>query len=67
LNGKKSGSKTKWIYYKMITYTLLIRFRGRRPDYIRTGLSLDSALGLKDYFITHVPPAIFGSVAPEKK
>jgi len=50
----------------MITYSLRIRFSGRRPDYTRTGLSLNSALDLKDYFLTRVPPAIFGSVTPEK-
>lgn len=47
-----------------MTYALKINFRDGRT-YSRTGLSWDAAMGLKEWFITHVPPAVSGSMWPE--
>lgn len=49
----------------MMTYSLTINFRDGRT-YNRSGLDRKTAIGLKEWFIKAVPPAVSGSMTPEK-
>lgn len=50
-----------------MTYALRITFNNGRRPYERTGLSWEAVMALKTYFIERVPPAVSGSMTPERK